>query len=386
MSELEVQPLVGDDSFLSSGSFLPARDRRRSPRIPLAKPVRVGPPGGLPQSPVSATDLSVGGLFIDADRPVRVGARFCVQVPLANGTSVYVEEAEVVYNRQTTHAPGFGVRFLRVNPSTEMALAQEVERMNPGALSSASPEDMATVVPAAFGGDLTATPSLWPEDVSDIGPSDAAMRPAVVSAWSMQMGDWFWRHARRLGLLLGGVAAVTVLAATVVFLANTPIEPPPGEAGPFGAVAPDTHRALMQAETPAAEVVPPPPVELPTTAEKVNPLPGLVDVETPERDAIQRLNRGDEDTDGADQFVFALSRATRVKRSMIYRSPERFVIDIAGRDPKIDTKPEASGGIRRFRVGRHKGFTRLVLDAEQAIASASAELVGRELSVSITYK
>ena len=394
MSDVEALHEMDNDTFLHAGRFLRGQDRRASARIPLTKPVRVGPPGGLPQSPVSAADLSSGGLFIDADRPVRIGARFSVQVPLANGTSVYVEEAEVVYNRQTASAPGFGVRFIRVNPSSQAAIQEEIDRLSPKTLPripQVRSEDAPTVVPAAFGGDVAVHPVVSDEPsvleetldidrpAASLGPPDLTGRPSSIVPWRVDVNDWFWRHARRLGLVLGAVAAVTVLTATVVFLWSNPRpDGDPSLVTPRSSVTPDTHRALMEAKTPAAEVVPPPPVS-PAPSEKKNPLPGP--------DIAELADRFDaEPSETHDRFDFPLSPQARVKRTMIFRSPERFVVDLTGQDPKFDPPDEGAGGIRRVRVGRHPGFIRLVLDAERPIEAASAEVDGDQLRVSISYR
>ena len=90
-------------------------ERRRSARVPVSGPIRVGPPHREPHARLSATDLSTGGLFIDADRPVRVGARFCAEIVLSDGRHLYIPEAEVAYNRDRPHGAGFGVRFLDVS-------------------------------------------------------------------------------------------------------------------------------------------------------------------------------------------------------------------------------------------------------------------------------
>ena len=414
MSVLEAQPAMDDDSFLSAGSFPRGRDRRKSARIPLTKPVRVGAPGGLPQSPVSAADLSVGGMFIDADRPVRVGARFSVQVPLASGSSVYIEEAEVVYNRQASSAPGFGVRFVLIDPATEAAIGQEVARLSPKTLPEMPnrPNSMVaeapTLVPAAFGGDVAVHPaphresslldqalSLDASNPSDLGPADLSMRPAATMYARAGTQGWFWRHARRMGLLFSAVAAVTVLAATVVFLWSAPPlqrGPEDVEAGPI--VPADTHRALMEDEPPAVELVPPPPAPKRRRARgsKRKPLPGFVPAERVKAEEVEEAEEADDVLDDVDMdirvdvFSFRLSPRARVKRTMIYRSPERVVIDLVNQDPRLATPPSGQTGIRRFRVGRHPGFVRLVLDAAHPIEKASAEVDGRQLKVSVTYR
>lgn len=113
-----------------NGANLPEQDdRRESPRIPLVSPVKIGPPSGAPYALVSAQDISAGGLFIDADRPVRVGAKFSAEILLAGGTSVYIPEAEVTYNRERNHGSGFGVRFVVADAQAIEAIHEEVLRV-----------------------------------------------------------------------------------------------------------------------------------------------------------------------------------------------------------------------------------------------------------------
>lgn len=100
-------------------------ERRTSARIPIFGPVRMGPPSGEPYAPVSAANLSRSGLFIDADRPVRIGARFSAEIPLRSGGAVYVPEAEVAYFREHMTGSGFGVRF--IDPPAEVVAALERE-------------------------------------------------------------------------------------------------------------------------------------------------------------------------------------------------------------------------------------------------------------------
>ncbi|MEL7371519.1 MAG: AMIN domain-containing protein, partial [Myxococcota bacterium] len=325
---------------------------------------------------------------------------FSVQVPLANGSSVYIDEAEVVYNRQTSNAPGFGVRFLRVNPASEEAIRQEIRRLSPKTLPKATrmlPEEAPTLVPAAFGGDVAMqptvnrAPSTWESALDldrpsvELGPSDLSGRPVAIAPWRIELRDWFWRYARRMGLLFAAMAAVTILTATVLFLWSSPRPEGILHTTALSGVQSDTFEALMEDKPAAVKVTPPPPA-IPSKVERKRPLPGLVPTEM-----VEETNEPEEPLDfldaiNSDQFEFRLSRRARVKRTMIYRSPERFVIDLANQDKKLKGPTEATGGIKRFRVGRHPGFVRLVLDAARPIERASAEIEGRRLRVSITYR
>lgn len=125
------------DTSLSPVLFARGEDRRQGARVPLSRPVRVGPAHGAPEALVSARDLSVGGMFVDADREVRVGARFSVELELPETGLVYIPEAEVAYNRATDHGAGFGVRFVDLDAGTLAAIAAEVERQTASLIGAA---------------------------------------------------------------------------------------------------------------------------------------------------------------------------------------------------------------------------------------------------------
>jgi hypothetical protein len=128
MSEVAVREMSPPESIPTFIDTPP--ERRRGVRVPAAGPVRVGPPHREPHARLSATDLSAGGMFIDADRPVRVGARFCAEIVLSDGQHVYVPEAEVAYNRDRPHGSGFGVRFLEISQDAQRQLEEEILRLS----------------------------------------------------------------------------------------------------------------------------------------------------------------------------------------------------------------------------------------------------------------
>src|SRR5688572_27158651 len=128
MSEIGAAALE-HDTHLMPILFRDGSDRRRSARIPLSTAVKIGPPNGTPYALVSASDLSKGGLFIDADRPVRVGARFSAEIELSH-TKIYVPEAEVAYNRERRDGCGFGVRFVCLEEDALSAVEEEIARLS----------------------------------------------------------------------------------------------------------------------------------------------------------------------------------------------------------------------------------------------------------------
>ncbi len=134
MSHVTAEAL--NDTTLSPALFAEGDDRRRGARVPLSHPVKVGPAGGTPEALVSARDLSREGMFVDADRPVRIGARFCVQIALGDEAPAYVAEAEVAYNREHDHGTGFGVRFVDLAPEARAKIDAEVQRQTQILLST----------------------------------------------------------------------------------------------------------------------------------------------------------------------------------------------------------------------------------------------------------
>lgn len=152
------------DTALSPVLFAEGEDRRQSARVPLARPVKVGPAGGFPEALVSARDLSNEGMFVDADRPVRVGARFCVQIELGEGETAYVAEAEVAYNREHVHGSGFGVRFVDVDADSRAKIDREIARQTEAVVGSP------TLVPSI----LHAVPDV-DSDLPTLAPSPSQM-------------------------------------------------------------------------------------------------------------------------------------------------------------------------------------------------------------------
>ncbi len=378
-----------------------AYERRHSPRVPLTKPIRVGAPGGLPRSPVSAANLSIGGLFIDADRPVRVGARFSAQIPLTEGGSVYVEEAEVIYNRQGGEIPGFGARFVHINPASEAAIRSEVEAHAWLVREEDGPLSLVPITLDEDDGDEASTypPLSRPASTFDSDPPRGDPAPSWVDRlrrWvrsstdvprigRLAVASWWKRRGRRMSRILGVATAAAILLATVVFL-WTNAQPEALADGGRGAdlqrlsevrveVPSDTHRALMAAETPVTEVVPPPPRRAPRV--KKRPLPQLVEVD--DEPPVDPRTEG-------DAFEFSVAPGARVKRTMIYRRPERVVIDLLDQPRRVDVPRRGQGGIERFRVGRHPDFLRLVLDSRYRLKKARARVVGRTLEVEVTYR
>ncbi|MEQ9496624.1 MAG: PilZ domain-containing protein [Deltaproteobacteria bacterium] len=311
MSHVSYESAPAADTFIGPVLFPDGTDRRASARIPLSSRVRIGPPGGLPTSLVSASDLSAGGLFIDADREVRVGARFSVDVPLEDGSRVYIAEAEVAYNRDRTSSSGFGVRFVGIDPDAERLIQQAIEKITGfttdvidrprknrrtqrpelSALPTIVPTPMTSVLPE---------PSIIDESVVldatlDLSDEREPARPNRWATVSQRFGDTMhdWRLAigervRRApryaqGIAFIGAAALTLAVAITLWSGgNANAVEPADNDGP--SVPTSTHQVLMgQAPIDALDAEPTAPelVE-PTTKTKKVKLPPLVRLDEPE--------------------------------------------------------------------------------------------------------
>lgn len=298
-------------------------ERRRSPRMPLGAPVKVGAPHGPAQAAVSATDLSAHGLFIDADRPVRVGARFSLEIPLPDGSRVYVPEAEVAYNRARPHGSGFGVRFLSADPGALVQIAQAVEpelvepetldgpSMPIAAFGSVAPSaqrkvdeptteirsDLPTLAPGSI--DLSQYPepeilaealaqpsmiSVAPEPMEEA--EDEPLTDRIFAALAAARGR-FAERARAFprlwtGVFAGGIATIAAAVVLTLYTGSDAQAVKASGAGEHG-VSATTHQALMGgaslAEVPVVEARPAE-VEAPAVAPK-KPLPPLVVIDEP---------------------------------------------------------------------------------------------------------
>lgn len=302
-----------DDTLLGPVLFPDGTDRRTSARIPMTARVRIGPPGGVPTSLVSASDLSVGGLFVDADREVRVGARFSVEVPLEDGVRLYIPEAEVAYNRNRSASSGFGVRFVDLEPEAHKAIASAidvatglttdvVERDPKPVIRSQRPDlsGLPTIVPSAFFEDsIYPEPSIVGEGLAIDDPLDLEderfpRSPGAVSVLFARVVDLTHdarlavaERARRTPKLFGGIAAVgavTLLAAFGITMWSggnaQAVEP---KDGAHQTVPASTHQVLMGTATIDALGAPKDDaVEAPRTSNKKrNALPPLVKMDEP---------------------------------------------------------------------------------------------------------
>jgi hypothetical protein len=108
-------------------------------RVPFDRPIRVS--AGEKAHLCRAGNLSLGGMFIQAERPPTIGDR--VQVALEAGTrTLPIGEAEVVWRRsgsnpgeqQPLDRLGFGVKFLMLEPGARSLVEAVVKH---GGTSSA---------------------------------------------------------------------------------------------------------------------------------------------------------------------------------------------------------------------------------------------------------
>jgi hypothetical protein len=389
-----------------------APERRKSARVPVSGPIRVGPPHREPHARLSATDLSTGGLFIDADRPVRVGARFCAEIVLSDGRHLYIPEAEVAYNRDRPHGAGFGVRFVNVSEETRRLLEEEVARLGSEPMAEDGvdieidpPEPTVSVPPLATD---APTASEAPAETAPVGLEGPGRAPRRTRRRSDPWGRI--RHEARamaaqlpsLWLVLAGMGAALLVAAVglVVWaevseaprVVTTPLEPAPAPVG----LTSETHQQLMGADVeetlpPLAPLTPPPALK---AAEGARPDARQADGEPgPERAAASTAPAPAAAKPAADRAPrrlppgaapigrVGLPEGARVLRTSRLKNPARFVIDVRGLDREPESMDYDRSRIERIRFGRHEGFGRLVLDLTGSTGRLAHRLGGRDLRI-----
>jgi hypothetical protein len=97
---------------------------QRLPRVPFDRPIQVGE--GAHVSRLRACNLSLGGMFVEANRPPKLGTRLSIALDTAR-PALHLGEAEVVWRVSdstpgTRHAPsryGFGLRFVSLVPTAQ---------------------------------------------------------------------------------------------------------------------------------------------------------------------------------------------------------------------------------------------------------------------------
>jgi hypothetical protein len=95
---------------------------KRLPCVPFDRPVRVAE--GARVTRLRACNLSLGGMFLESERPPDLGARVSIALDTAK-PALHLGEAEVVWRASdsspgTKHPPGrhgFGLRFVLLAPT-----------------------------------------------------------------------------------------------------------------------------------------------------------------------------------------------------------------------------------------------------------------------------
>jgi len=370
-------------------------ERRRSARVPISGPIRVGPPHRDPHARLSATDLSTGGMFIDADRPVRVGARFCAEIVLSDGRHLYIPEAEVAYNRDRPHGAGFGVRFVDLSDDVRQMLEDEVARLGSEPMAEEGVdlglddrEPTVSVPPLAT--DAPDAPGLASTAPLPLDRPERFERRRASDAWSRL------RHEARamtaqlpsLWLVLAGLGGALLVAAVgLVIWAELSTAPRvvtrPADAVPSGLTS-KTHQRLMGEDVPEdlpplAPLVPPAALDREGVADRASgPAPSSDAAPAPKtRGArLERRppaasasgeapagSRPDPLPPGAAPIGrVGLPEDARIERTSRLRSPPRFVVDVVGLDRMPDRVEVDASRVDRVRFGRHEGFGRLVFD------------------------
>ena len=107
-----------------------AGDRRRSPRIPFDRPVRLqfGPPPDV----ITATtvDISTGGMFVRTTAFRQLGGTFDFTISAGDGGDPIVGSAEVVRvcgGDESEPPPGMSVRFMELRGNSAELVRRAVE-------------------------------------------------------------------------------------------------------------------------------------------------------------------------------------------------------------------------------------------------------------------
>jgi hypothetical protein len=399
MSEIGAAP-KSHDTHLMPVLFRDGADRRRSARIPLSTAVRIGPPHGTPYALVSASDLSTGGLFIDADRPVRVGARFSAEIELSH-VKIYIPEAEVAYNRDRHDGAGFGVRFVEAEEDALKAVAEEIGRVTDQTLvvrSKGRISDLPTLPPVDRPSVMGVEFSHYPEpeiideslDACSVIEASAIDR---VQAGLRETRQRFIERAKsapavfRMLAIAGSIGLVASAAFAVAHGADGgAVAHDPSEHG----VAASTHQVLMgkqdvatldkPAAAPAVDLSA---IEDPKLRRKM--LPPLVVLEEEriegtipksQEKPIAKPAGIAKPSDAASVRVVGIDPGARVLKTHVFRSPDRFVIDLTGQQSPL----ALPAGVR---AGRHPDFYRVVVDAPRRIEAGRARIEGRTLAVTL---
>jgi hypothetical protein len=355
--------------------------------VNVHRTIRVGPPRAKPNTTLSTADLSGGGLFVDADRPARLGARISAELVLSGGLKVYVPEAQVAHNRMRTTGSGFGVRFLDVPPDVQALIDREIDEFKDDSMpplpipvrNDSDPEQPTLVL------EKRCEPGAWTEDLIQL----VRKEPDVHDTIPMRKVD-----RRREGppaalwLFLVGLGSAALVMAAGLFLSAT-LQPSltvePLEDEPRVLSSP-THQVLMGEADPSL-LDPEPalpsepdlePLPLPEVASQAAPQPAPA----PESSAVlapPASEPGGAPPSSPWRVAIDLPEGRAVKSAYVLREPDRFVVDVVG----LQRPPKLEGLGVRVRFGRHDGFGRLVLDLDRRVRSGRAELVEGRLQIEL---
>lgn len=408
----EAAALIDTDLPTIPNFVKPRSERRSSPRVPARGPVSVGPPQREPHARLTASDLSTGGMFIDADRPVRVGARFCAELVLSDGARVYVPQAEVAYNRDRPDGSGFGVRFIELSEEAKRLLAEEVMRLRVESSGEDIDLELSIPPPASLSPSPSdSLPHAWPSVEIDADDDDAVLvlpadtdpgSQALVSTAPVRVGRppaqmkkakstsniwtrlrtevrataaqlpslWAALAALGAGLLIAAVSLVVwaELSQAPRVPETVPTDGPTAE-GPAAGFTSETHRRLTGTAEPE-----PIPVLVPLA-----PKPAKDDDSTEARRPERAARRATSATRA--WATMALPSGVRVRRTSQLRAPPRFMVDFDGLDTMPDGVEVDERNVRGVRFGRHEGFGRIVFDLHQRGIALQHRVQNRNLRI-----
>lgn len=198
-----------------------------------------------------------------------------------------------------------------------------------------------------------------PEEVIELPPTRLEELAIAVRCIAWEIGRYLRSHKT-------GAAITAVLSASIALLATGPsskIDVAPIEVAP-AVVAPaiPTEPVVIL----KSDVAPPALAPELTTAIEATPKPN-------EADALGAPKaRG--------EVSLAVAKDAKVIRTLTLSNPPRFVVDIDTRGGEVHQNA-ASGRVLSVRLGKHDGYTRVVLDVDGPVGSPEVELLDGSIAI-----
>lgn len=310
----------------------------RDPRVRFKHPVRVVPIGGPPRAYRGlANNLSRDGMSLRMPTPLDKGTKVALSLE-AGGRVLPFAQAEVVWRdleetKQPGRGSGFGVRFTGfLHPRAHELVDYLVENLETGKPLKA---------------------------------------PGAPPAWRKRV-QWI---AAGLSAVIAG--AVITFGALTLFKSEPPIQEQPI------AVSPEAVAAVPVA---VSEPVPlPVPVPEPeSTVVQAEPSAPVVTVRPKSKSTPIPTGAAKSITAALDSdhltVILTLAPGSELTRAFTLRNPDRLAIDLRGQSPRQSHVLQATGELRKIRVGKIANGTRVVLDLVR-LPGAPVVVSGNQVSL-----